>query len=87
MPVPYATLTSKGQLTVPKDVRERLGLSPGDRVAIEVDGENRATMRRLLDIRDLFGRFPTNGMSATVKEMRAAIEEAAAEHVTGDPGR
>ena len=85
--MPYATLTSKGQLTVPKDVRERLGLSPGDRVAIELDGENRATMRRLLNIRDLFGRFPTNGRSATVEEMRAAPEDAVAEHVTGDLGR
>jgi antitoxin PrlF len=27
-----ATLTSKGQLTVPKEVRERLDLKPGDRV-------------------------------------------------------
>ncbi len=79
--MPYATLTSKGQLTVPKEVRDRLGLRPGDRVRIEVDGENRATMRKLLDIQDLFGRFPTNGMSAAVEEMREAAQDAVAEHV------
>jgi len=27
-----ATVTSKGQLTIPKDVREALGIGPGDRV-------------------------------------------------------
>ena len=33
--MPYdarATLTSKGQITVPADIRERLGIKPGDRL-------------------------------------------------------
>lgn len=32
-----ATLTSKGQVTVPKDVRERLGLKSGDRLVFEFE--------------------------------------------------
>ncbi|TLZ54084.1 MAG: AbrB/MazE/SpoVT family DNA-binding domain-containing protein [Gammaproteobacteria bacterium] len=28
----YATLTSKGQITLPKSVRERLGVEAGDRI-------------------------------------------------------
>jgi AbrB family looped-hinge helix DNA binding protein len=27
-----ATMTSKGQMTLPKSIRDRLGLQPGDRV-------------------------------------------------------
>lgn len=32
----YATLTSKGQLTVPREVREAWGLKPGDKIGFEV---------------------------------------------------
>lgn len=31
-----ATMTSKGQITIPVDIRRRLGLKQGDRVAFEV---------------------------------------------------
>jgi AbrB family looped-hinge helix DNA binding protein len=34
------TITSKGRLTVPKDVREALGLKSADRVEFEVEGES-----------------------------------------------
>ena len=32
-----AKITSKGQITIPKDVRERLGLRPGDKLAFTED--------------------------------------------------
>lgn len=35
-----ATLTSKGQLTVPKLVRERLGLKSGDLLVFEVEEDS-----------------------------------------------
>lgn len=34
-----ATLTSKGQITVPREVRRRLGLQTGDKLLFEADGE------------------------------------------------
>lgn len=34
----YATLTSKGQLTLPREIREAWGLKPGDRIGFEVLG-------------------------------------------------
>jgi antitoxin PrlF len=35
----YARLTAKGQVTVPKEIRERLHLEPGDVLGYEVEGD------------------------------------------------
>ncbi len=34
----YAKLTSKGQTTIPKEVRRPLGLKPGDMLSYEIEG-------------------------------------------------
>ena len=36
--MPVSTMTSKGQTTVPKEVREALDLGPGDKLTWEVSG-------------------------------------------------
>ncbi|KIZ40191.1 MULTISPECIES: type II toxin-antitoxin system PrlF family antitoxin [Rhodopseudomonas] len=46
-----STLSSKGQTTVPKSVRQALGLSEGDQIAFRVD-ETGVTLRRAEDARD-----------------------------------
>ena len=54
-----ATLTSKGQLTVPKDVRDRLGLKSGDRVAFEFEGDAvRLRVERRKSLGELMGSLP-----------------------------
>jgi AbrB family looped-hinge helix DNA binding protein len=49
-----AQLSSKGQLTVPKPVREALGLSEGDTVVFRVEGR-RALLARTPSLLDLAG--------------------------------
>lgn len=49
-----AKLTSKGQVTVPKAVRDALGLTEGDEVVFRVEG-NRAVLARTVDFLDLAG--------------------------------
>jgi len=49
-----AKLTSKGQLTVPKAVRDALELKEGDRVVFRVEG-NRAVLARTPNFLDLAG--------------------------------
>lgn len=36
--MPTSTITSKGQTTVPKEVREALDLGPGDKLTWEING-------------------------------------------------
>jgi antitoxin PrlF len=53
MDVP-AQLSSKGQVTVPKAVRDALGLEEGDQVVFRVDGQ-RAILARTPNLLDLAG--------------------------------
>ena len=43
-----AKMSSKGQITVPKAVRDALGIGEGDNVVFRVEG-NRAVLARTLD--------------------------------------
>jgi antitoxin PrlF len=49
-----STLTSKGQVTVPREIRERLGLESGDKLAFTLLSDGtvvmRAKTRQLLDL-------------------------------------
>lgn len=41
-----ATVTEKGQTTVPKSVRDALGLGHGDRIAFSIDENRRVSIER-----------------------------------------
>ena len=49
-----AKLTSKGQITVPKSVRDALALRPGDEVVFRVHGD-RAVVAKTRDFLELAG--------------------------------
>jgi len=52
-----AKITSKGQITLPKAVREQLELAPGDRVLFRLAGD-RAVLARTPNFLDLAGAVP-----------------------------
>lgn len=74
-----ATVTSKGQITLPKDVREGLGLREGDKIDFEkVDGRYVIRPRNRSAL-ELAGVLHRPGMRAlTVEEMDEAIGAAVA---------
>ena len=44
-----STITVKGQVTIPKAVRDQLGVRPGDRVEFHVEQGHRAVLTRAVD--------------------------------------
>lgn len=75
-----ATMTSKGQLTVPKPVREALGLHEGARVRFEVDpDQGTAAMEPLrYKVKDLWAFAVPGARRMSLKDMEEAIRREAA---------
>ena len=73
-----STITSKGQTTLPKPVREALGVRPGDRVRYIIldDGVRIIPMR---PIARLFGMLKYEGPPKTLEDIERAIAEGASE--------
>lgn len=65
------TITSKGQVTIPKELRDELGLKPGNRVIFE-KGEKGAKMRLVPDFFALKGSLKSK-KKYDKKEAREAI--------------
>jgi antitoxin PrlF len=69
-----ATLTSKGQITIPVAVREKLGLATGDRVEfVEVGPGEFALKAATADVRSLKGMVRRPSTPVSVGAMNAAI--------------
>ena len=77
----FTTLTAKGQLTIPKEVRDALNLTAGTKFYVTVrNGEVVALPRnkRLADFAGILGK-PPSGETLTVEEMNQAVMETAAQ--------
>ena len=79
-----STVTSKGQITLPRDVRQALGLGVGDKVDfVPAEGGFKIVALRK-DISGLKGKFAGRvKRPITIKEMDEAIAESAAESDEG----
>jgi AbrB family looped-hinge helix DNA binding protein len=78
-----STLTSEGQVTIPSEVRERLGLHEGDRIEFVFDEHGRLLLRPEAHdpFRHLRGRLKHLAPERpfTVEEMSEAVRERARE--------
>lgn len=79
-PIFEATVTTQGQITIPKEIRERLGLKAGGKLRLMPEAENRVVLTPAdLSVRRLFGVLGKPPRSATIEDMnevgpRRAVE-------------
>ncbi len=82
-----AKVTLKGQITIPKDVREKLAIAEGDFVFFQVE-ENRAVMRRIkqVDLLDFYGAFPTTKSFPGKEAIRTKVKKTVAGRLAKEEG-
>lgn len=73
--MPRATITSKGQLTVPKEVREALKVQTGDQVEFILQAPGRVLLRpATVSVKQLKGMLARPGQRAlSIEEMNEVI--------------
>ena len=68
------TLTSKGQLTIPRQLRDALGLAPGARLQASIDRHGRLVLvPSKYEPEDLFRHRPKVDRVMSIEEMDRAI--------------
>jgi antitoxin PrlF len=71
-----STLTSKGQTTIPKDVRKRLNLHPGDRLEFVIDEDGRVlVLPASIDASELARMLKSPARPVSVEDMNRAIRK------------
>jgi AbrB family looped-hinge helix DNA binding protein len=74
----------KGQVVIPKAIRDQIGIEPGDEVTFEPDGQE-VRVRRVMDdpearareikaLRGAWSEFPAGGTDDLLRERRAERE-------------
>jgi antitoxin PrlF len=88
-----AKITSKGQITIPKEVRDRLGVKPGDSLEFAFEGDRlEVKPKKRRSIREFYGIFPPDKspagrrFSSWAEERELAWSDRLRYLATGDRG-
>ena len=70
-----ATVTSKGQITIPVDIRTGLGIEAGDRIDFVMDDFGRVVFLPVTkNIKSLKGMIDKPSRSVSIKDMKATVK-------------
>lgn len=83
--MPVAVLTSKGQMTIPKEIRRALGLKPSERVIIVIEGDHAVIKPLRGNILDIGGsiRIPAKERPIDFHRVREEIKKRVAKKAAG----
>lgn len=76
-----SVLTQKSQVTIPKTVREVLGVGPGDQVRFKVEGDVVSIEHVASDIESSYGAVKPKKRPEDLKRVRESVESAMARDV------
>jgi antitoxin PrlF len=71
----YSTVTSKGQVTIPKGVRKRMGIDEGSRLLFVDDGDRILVYKLEGDLESLYGAVKHTGPPIDFRRLKEEIAE------------
>ena len=71
MSYPSLTLSANGQITLPKIIREKMGLKPGDKIEYDLTAENQLQLSRLSNLEEFLNELH----NSFTPEQKAAIQQ------------
>jgi AbrB family looped-hinge helix DNA binding protein len=69
-----SSITSKGQITIPSDIRQKLGLHAGDKVGFVLEDDHIVLVKKEQNIEAAFG-ISKPGTSASLSDIDHAIKK------------
>lgn len=72
-----ATITSKGQTSIPKEIRDKLNLRPGDRISFIIEADGKVYIQPLnVHVEELSGiLYKPDREVISIEQMNEAIEQ------------
>jgi AbrB family looped-hinge helix DNA binding protein len=77
----FSTLTPKGQVTIPAEIRRLLGVAPHDKIAFVVEDDQIRIIPTGSVVARTAGALKSHRPPATAEELREAAEQAVAQEV------
>jgi antitoxin PrlF len=84
LPEIETTLTQKGQVTIPAEVRKALGLKPRDKVAFELNGDVAKLRRASSRIRRWYGAVTPHERPEDFQKIREEFAQGVADEAERD---
>jgi AbrB family looped-hinge helix DNA binding protein len=78
------TLTTKGQVTIPAEIRARLGLKPHDKLVFEVDGDTAKLRKVESTIESMYGSVKPRKRPEDFRKLREGFEQGVADEVMSE---
>ena len=83
-----AAITTKGQITLPKAIRDKLGVKPGDRVTFREQADGKIVVEAAtVDLLSLCGVIKPKVRGVTVQDMNEAIGRAVVDRFKRSSGK
>ena len=73
------TVTVKGQVTIPAEIRARLGIKPRDRVRFELHGDAATIRKASSRLMEIYGSVKTDGKPIDWRQLREEFEQGVAD--------